>query len=498
MHHLQLPCFISLPFELQRRILHFLSPTDIISIQKTCKRMNDVASERGLWINVLKDMCEENSAFRPTYPIEDMSMEELKLSATRPDRVLSFLGNSEPDKALVVLSSRSIDLSPSLLPEIDQIFLVPGGRYLFVFSLNKIFLYDLLYGDSANPVACLIDTHGEFHNVCTTSDGLGLRVVTNIIYVDNYGDPLRRCETKVFDIYPSFPKPEFVNIATWNHTSQGYLEGQLSICGDFVVILDDSYTVKIWDLVTQKATFWKIPTNYYQDIIVTDTTVSAISRKRISTWHIPELAFVPDDLHLQDAQVHPPDMKTKEFFVPSMFDEDDIQISGLCGWYAGMKTKHKHLFDIAMRHVNQSATDETETSRWMLSRFQSNPPDVSPVESYSLEPCGDVFDLLPSRICNSRHVALWLQQLRAGLTSDEDSELEESDSEDRASNIQQVNIHIGACGELLKSKELEKQYILLKGPLALRPGAISFCPVAGRICYIDLDMARITINDLVK
>ncbi|KAF9009909.1 hypothetical protein BDQ17DRAFT_1421208 [Cyathus striatus] len=236
MSHGVQPHLIGLPYELQLSILRLW----------TCRQMYFAASDKRLWIDVLKDICEENSVFLATYSFEDMSLEELRHS---PQDLIDLCYSLKSGNPRTITSPpREVLLSRSW--GFGNIRHLPGSWWSILVRIlyGKVLLFDLLHH----------------------CDGLGLRVV---LLGDN--DDQRISEFKIFDIYPLCPKPEFINIATLNHPGEIDLR-VLSICGDFIVFIDDR-TVKIWNFVTHKATLWKV-TEQFDQVIATDTTI-LLSRK---------------------------------------------------------------------------------------------------------------------------------------------------------------------------------------------------------------------------
>ncbi|KAF9009911.1 hypothetical protein BDQ17DRAFT_1347127 [Cyathus striatus] len=471
-----MPCIpshlIILPCELQLHVLFFLGPLDILSLQRTCKHMHTMIN-----------MCEENAVFSPTYPIEEMTLRELRISATRPDRFLSFLEKSNPGQLLQPFVRQSIPFTGYEWH--PDLYLVPGGRYLFTFFYNSFSLLDLGTRTSYPIILANANAICESYVVSTTCDGLGLRVI-----LFGTDESENRSELNVFDI-------KFINVATLKHSGQIYME-VLCVCGEFAVLTSDK-NVKIWNFITQKSTSWKVD-DEFEWIVATDATVTTVSYAGIWTWRIPDLSFEPSALFLKDGKPLHPDSKVE--FVDNFSHIG--QFAGPCDWYTGMKMYHCHLFDIVesswIGH-NGVSVDSTNTYIPILNRFQldasnSSDKDLSAhepylIQKYYLEPTPDIHEQVqPYRIVNSRLASIWHE----GPNVDSD----DSDSEE-VTTVLKTKLHIGASG--LSSFQVPgKQYTLFEGdPLILRLRSFTFCPISSRICYVSGSAGDvINVRDFVK
>ncbi|KAF9009915.1 hypothetical protein BDQ17DRAFT_1347136 [Cyathus striatus] len=476
---------IILPYELHRLVLFFLGPLDILSLQRVCKQIHSLTNERNLWIQNLKEMCEQNAVFFPTYPIEVMTLQELKLSATRPERFLSFLENSRSGESLQSLEKRLFHFQ-RLIENTPDIYLVPGGRYLFSFCSSYVSLLDLSHFE---PVMLAeIETICRSFVVSTTWDGLGLRVVV-------FGSTLEnRSELNVFDIYPLSPNPEFINISTFSYPVTVYIR-VVCVSGDLVVLAGHQ-TLWVWNFITQKATMWKVM-GQVKRIFATETTVTTVSHNKIiRTWRIPELSFESSALFFKfgGAKTLHPDTEVDS---SRDFLRNIGQVAGPCHWYTGMKMYPNHLFDLlGVFAYNDASVDETEEYTPELYRYQlnaSNPCDTNLlvhkpylVQKYCLEPTTDVDleQVQPYRFINSRLARVWHEVVRP----------------DSSSDYTRTKLHIGASG-LFDSQVTGKQYSLFdEDPVILAPPSFTFCPISGRICYFPYLGRRdgVSVVDFVK
>ena len=128
-------------------------------------------------------MCLHNSLFLPTFPINDMSDVELEQAALAPHRWISLCSTfakqhpHDCDAALRPSTKRIIRNPCWSKPDI---FLVPGGRYLASYSLERICVWDLGYTSNADPqLLASLGPNAEPHSfrINTTSDCMGLVII---------------------------------------------------------------------------------------------------------------------------------------------------------------------------------------------------------------------------------------------------------------------------------------------------------------------------------
>lgn len=127
-----------------------------------CSALHSLGTRPATWTRVLKRACEAHNIFLPTYPLDNMSVNELQRAALMPYLFKLRLARStvrgtgdfrnEPPGVNTSGSSKSLDpdrtLGRPLYTEwnegVGPAFLIPGGRYLISVPRNgDINLYDL-------------------------------------------------------------------------------------------------------------------------------------------------------------------------------------------------------------------------------------------------------------------------------------------------------------------------------------------------------------------
>ena len=164
---------------------------------------------RPLWVKLLHLTCEQYAFFKPTFPMDKMTVSELKHAVTAPSRFHRFVSISDlmgsivlPFQTRIHPFRRTAD-SDTYPLHVDFFVLVPGGRFLITSGSSSIYLWDLGYNmrQFIEPFPLSGQLDGYLIAVAPTSDGRELLVLLECEYV------LR----KVSPFYASLIPPHFVS-----------------------------------------------------------------------------------------------------------------------------------------------------------------------------------------------------------------------------------------------------------------------------------------------
>ena len=159
---------------------------------KTCKALQPSTRQRVVWVAALHRVCLDNTLFLPSFPISDMSDLEIEKAAMGPRRWIELCGAFEKQhlndpRALLCPRATRI-INDSLVTDVDygntRIFIVPGGRYLVIYSPygHGISVLDLGYTSSADcSLIASVGLGGGYDIwsqfiVHATPDGMGLTI----------------------------------------------------------------------------------------------------------------------------------------------------------------------------------------------------------------------------------------------------------------------------------------------------------------------------------
>src|ERR1700734_4074999 len=134
----------------------------------------------------LRRMCSEHGLFLPAFPIDNgMSLSQLEHVVTSPARFLLRLRRNLPNGSIKPLGTRILDVTSDPEVKVDEMRLVPGGRYLFTLSARTVKLWDI--GFQADmpmkdvPVASIhsaaFQEYVDFSAMQPTVGGSGFRMV---------------------------------------------------------------------------------------------------------------------------------------------------------------------------------------------------------------------------------------------------------------------------------------------------------------------------------
>ena len=155
---------------------------------KTCKAFELTTRQRVVWVAALHRVCLDNTLFLPSFPIPEMSDLELEQAATAPHRWIGLFGASDSDAILCPRTTKNImPVDLAIMQPMPYVFLVPGGRYMVVAAIKRLFVWDLGYVPNVScTLIASVGLEGEspydwFCMVQATQDEMGL-----IILVSNF------------------------------------------------------------------------------------------------------------------------------------------------------------------------------------------------------------------------------------------------------------------------------------------------------------------------
>ena len=142
-----------------------------------------------MWLAALQRVCIDHGAFMPRFPSEDMSVNEPEHAALSPSLLVDCLRNDSCDEVRLepkrILPFRPLD-SEVQPYHCYQLYLVPGGRFLFTKSARKnhIALWNLGNVGTRErmawlPIALLRGRRLFIMDTCSTAHGSGLLLSTN-------------------------------------------------------------------------------------------------------------------------------------------------------------------------------------------------------------------------------------------------------------------------------------------------------------------------------
>lgn len=288
----------SLPLDILISLMDYLHPLDLITLRKTCRALYDASRQRIVWIKALVDVCITNDIFLPTFPLDQMTTEELTQAATTPSRWLTSVRrrcrHHASDGAVLEpsgINPKPIKLGLSPNDEVQGVFLVPGGRFVLILTLHSLQLRDLAWGGADPRIGQLVaamEMNQQYNitfSVQPTRDGMGLRIVVPSYPMDTAAN--RRKQITIYEIFPLEDEPRLNEIALLNIDSTAPTIAP-RLAGDLLLFLDGT-VIKVWDFINGLWAEWNTQKNFLKTVFVTSDSVFLLNHEETIVWRIPEL-----------------------------------------------------------------------------------------------------------------------------------------------------------------------------------------------------------------
>ncbi|TEB28023.1 hypothetical protein FA13DRAFT_825885 [Coprinellus micaceus] len=152
-----------LSLDMMVHVLRFLDPVNILAMRATCRFFYRTAASRSVWIAALYRVCEQHGVYKPTYPVEKMTLAELEHAASGPRRFIKFISRSNSGSSKRYTGPYVTRRYPCRreanqdgLHTASHLALVPGGRFLFTAEGSRP-------KDAAPASVCLWDLGYNMH-----------------------------------------------------------------------------------------------------------------------------------------------------------------------------------------------------------------------------------------------------------------------------------------------------------------------------------------------
>ncbi|KAH8804176.1 hypothetical protein DL96DRAFT_1631406 [Flagelloscypha sp. PMI_526] len=133
---------LSLPSDVTIQVFYHSTTYSRISLRQTCTTLYSISKERILWIQCLNRLIEIAHLYPPSFPMDEMSDEQLEAAANAPLRFRCNLANGQTASAPV--STRWLEIDPERAGQVLRNFvLVPGGRYLVTLTGDIVRFWDI-------------------------------------------------------------------------------------------------------------------------------------------------------------------------------------------------------------------------------------------------------------------------------------------------------------------------------------------------------------------
>lgn len=161
---------------------------------QTCRQCCLVTQLKTVWMAAVDEVCERHGIFKATYPMDEMSLEELERVSMSPHLFVKSIKRNSARGTVPMCRIRPLqDPSSNQIIHIRSLFLVPGGRFLVTAGADRVCLWDIGWSTLAPalkpyPLAALKRPNFHLHAVVPSLDKEEL-----IVAVQRLEKPLSFC-----------------------------------------------------------------------------------------------------------------------------------------------------------------------------------------------------------------------------------------------------------------------------------------------------------------
>ncbi|KAJ3547248.1 hypothetical protein NMY22_g1721 [Coprinellus aureogranulatus] len=273
----------------------------------TCQALRGTISQKDVWKPALKATCAKHRLFEPSFPMQLMSVDELRRSAMGPMRWYRMCASLTDEKR--ILEPRSDTFVQSFTDLYGrhgrQLHLVSGGRYMLARASEQITLWDLGCPYTQHSKHLLLDTV-RFEGPQHVAD-----VSNPVIEKSNFLRFTARVEMKThmlgdrLQVYEVGPLPEDGRIRLLNEleiptniTTTRPVRAEKIFDHDCVAFLADrginlGHCVVVWNFATSLMASWRCAAKHYGgyviQIVIWRNMVISMEESRIVGWPMPPL-----------------------------------------------------------------------------------------------------------------------------------------------------------------------------------------------------------------
>ncbi|KAH8804117.1 hypothetical protein DL96DRAFT_728791 [Flagelloscypha sp. PMI_526] len=131
---------LDLPPDVVIQVFYYSTSFARIALRQTCTMLSSLSRERILWMYCLNHLIETAHLYPPSFPMDEMTTEQLEAAANAPLRFRCDFANDR--KHLALKKWHAIDSERSR-QRLRYLVLVPGGRYLVTLNDETLRLWDM-------------------------------------------------------------------------------------------------------------------------------------------------------------------------------------------------------------------------------------------------------------------------------------------------------------------------------------------------------------------
>ncbi|KAJ2912370.1 hypothetical protein MD484_g8052, partial [Candolleomyces efflorescens] len=277
------------------------------------RAMREMISTRDVWISVLRSTSRKNALFMPSFPVDEMELQEIKraaLGAYRWKRMTAGEMNHLTPKS-------TTSIGEEYNPFIRQ-FLVPGGRFLFVINRGILVLWDL--GPPGRPpltsplmiASVKLEAQPRKRTRITVTSSGSDRLRVAVLSENGVNASMDSVDVvKIYDVCPVADEPAFIELGSLELLGAPPPEEALESSWEFRLRMHNDRlliqvcgTLIVWDFAEGTYTSWctahkDSPKTHLPPVIFTGDMVLGFVSTKVVGWSVPHLTnSVPERIRL--------------------------------------------------------------------------------------------------------------------------------------------------------------------------------------------------------
>ncbi|KAJ3516439.1 hypothetical protein NMY22_g14212 [Coprinellus aureogranulatus] len=294
-----------LPPDIVGYVLKRLDPVDIIAMRATCRSFYRVANSRSIWMAALDRVCEQHGIFKPTFPLEKMTLADLEHAASGPHRFVKFVNASSPTEPNYCIQpyltrqmpcrKKAIEAGiPDGLYQATCLALIPGGRFLVTSGSGN--------GTTKEGMACLWDLGYNMHrpakpypiatiatgpspimalSACASSDGKSILIAIVEQYIGS-----TVTQINIFSVNPLHRTPQFV----LRHTQRVPWMSCLTYLDEPIAIARTDGFLCVYNCAERTGCQWACPSppHTLSAHLYSNSVISMDNQGDFVVWNIPD------------------------------------------------------------------------------------------------------------------------------------------------------------------------------------------------------------------
>ncbi|KAH8804165.1 hypothetical protein DL96DRAFT_1631371 [Flagelloscypha sp. PMI_526] len=267
---------LNLPSDVVIQVFYHSTTYSRLSLRQTCTAFYSISRERILWIQCLNRLIQTARLYPPSFPMDEMTNEQLEAAANAPLRFRCNLANGLTASA----PTRWLEMGPEKAGQVLRNFvLVPGGRYLVTLTGDVIRFWD---------IGVVAGEYAPDRFIAEVDCGIGsdrrpwidAEFNGDELYIRVNGASASGVWSAVYQINPLADSPQFaplglLNTKLFKHYSFHFDPYEMAVV--YSTAIENGGNMWIWDLATNTLATWPASGRTVKRIYITEGRVLLIS-----------------------------------------------------------------------------------------------------------------------------------------------------------------------------------------------------------------------------